>query len=309
MAKTIIDPILSKVVQGYAVPGNVGYELFPSVPVNKSGGKVIEFTDRDFQMYNTLRSPGTNTKRVEVGYEGADYALANHSLEGFVPREKLRDSKLESPSIKLEKRAIQKPWRSMALELEFEQATIASDLSKYDDANKKVFSGTSLWTSPESDPIGDLATGVKAIRTQCGVEPNKLVLSSEAFSALKTHPKILARLGTTVHGKAVTAEALADLFEVETVVVGKAIYFDTETEKTADVWGNDAILAYVPTDADLDNEMPSYGFTYEMENHPYVEAKYYDNNAKTWYYPVTHERKPVIAGITAGYLFKNVAGA
>lgn len=307
MAKVIVDPILTQVVQGYSVPTNVGHVLFPRVPVTKSGGKVIMFTDRDFRIYNTARAPGSNTKRIDVGYEGVDYALENHSLEGKLPREHLRDANATSPTIKLEQRAVRKPWNAMMLELEVQQALTARNPESYGVTNKKVLSGSSQWTHPDSDPVADIDEGKDIIRAQCAVEPNRLVLGPAAFTALKNHPKIRERLRITADGKAVSAAMLADLFDLDEVVVGRAVYYDEKSDDTVDAWGNDAILAYTPTEAELDREMPAFGYTYEMEGHPYVETKYYDDNAKSWFYPVTHERKPVIAGISAGFLFKNAA--
>jgi len=224
-----------------------------------------------------------------------------------LPREKLRDANALSPTIKLESRAVRKPWNAMMLELEVQQAKLARNLSSYDTSNKKVLSGTSQWTDPNSDPISDFDEARAVIRSQCGIDPNRLVLGPAAFTALKNHPKIQKRLTITADGKAITAAMLADLLELNEVVVGKALYYDETVDNTVDAWGNDAILAYTPEANELDREEPAYGYTYEMEGHPYAETKYYDENAKSYFYPVTHERKPVIAGISAGFLFKNVA--
>ncbi|ERL56143.1 major capsid protein [Psychrobacter aquaticus] len=307
MITIIVDPILTQVLQGYGVATNVGHVLFPRVPVQTTGGKVIMFTDRDFRIYHTARAPGSNTKRIDVGYAGVDYVLENHSLEGVLPREKLRDANATAPSIKIEQRTVRKPWNALMLELEVQQALTARKPESYAASNKKVLSGTSQWTDPDSDPIGDVDAGRDVIRASCAVEPNRLVLGPAAFTALKNHPKIRARLTITADGKSVSAEMLADLFDLDEVVVGRALYFDDVLGDTVDAWGNDAILAYTPSEAELDMEMPAYGYTYEMEGHPYVEQKYYDDNKKSWIYPVTHERKPIIAGISAGFLFKNVA--
>lgn len=307
MATVVVDPILTKVVQGIGIPANVGHVLFPRVPVQTTGGKVIMFTDRDFRIYNTVRAPGSNTKRVDVGFEAADYVLENHSLEGKLPREHLRDANALASTIKLESRAVRKPWNAMMLELEVQQALLARNPDSYDASNKKVLSGNSQWTDPNSDPIGDIDTAREIIRSSCAIDPNRLVLGPAAFTALKNHPKIQKRLTITADGKAVTAAMLAELFDVDEVVVGKALYFDEVLDDTVDAWGNDAILAYTPEASELDREEPAFGYTYEMEGHPYVESKYYDDNTKTWFYPVTHERKPLIAGISAGFLFKNVA--
>jgi hypothetical protein len=38
-----------------------------------------------------------------------------------------------------------------------------------------------------------------------------------------------------------------------------------------------------------------------------VEEGYPENNTNSWYYPVTDAYQPVLAGATAGFLFKNAA--
>ncbi len=307
MVQIVVDPILTQVVQGISIPANVGHVLFPRVPVQTTGGKVIMFTDRDFRIYNTARAPGASTKSVDVGFEGEDYVLENHSLEGKLPRETLRDANAIAPNIKLESRAVRKPWNAMMLGLEVQQALLARNPASYEASNKKVLSGTSMWTDADSDPIGDIDTAREVIRSSCAVDANRMVLGPAAFTALKNHSKIIKRLTITADGKAVTAAMLAELFDLDEVVVGKALYYDDATGDTVDAWGNDAILAYTPQANELDREEPAFGYTYEMEGHPYAEAKYWDDNKKTYFYPVTHERKPVIAGISAGFLFKNVA--
>ncbi|MFB2538816.1 major capsid protein [Acinetobacter sp. c3-l95] len=307
MSNVVIDQVLTTVVQGYVLADAVGHHLFPTVPVSRSGGQVIEFTDRDFKLYQSQRARGANTKRVDVGYQGKPYALELHSLEGKVPREDLRDSEQTSPSIKLGVRATNKPMRAMGLGLEVQQAKIARDPNNYPDSNRLALSGSSKWTDETSSPLTDFETARGVIRQQCGTDPNVVVFSPKAFKAFKNHPKVMARLGSTAHGKAVTPEMVAELIEIDNVIIGKMVYFDETSNETADVWGNDVVLAYTPSDGDRSRETPAYGYTYSMEGHPYAEPSYYDNNAKTFFYPVTHERVPVIAGIFAGYLMSNVA--
>lgn len=301
----VVDPVVTNVVQGYAVPINIGHELFPSVSVPTRTGQVVMFTDRDFITYNTARARGSATKRVTFGYKGDNYKLINHSLEASVTREDLQDAEKLTPNLKLIVRSVRKVMRIMALGLEVEQANTARNVNNYATSNKKILSGSSQWNDPNSDPISDIDEGVETIRRQTGVEPNKLVLGASVFKALRKHPKIREACKITADGKVISPEMLANLLDVEKVVVGKAVAFDETSKQVEDVWGNDAILAYVSTDADLDNEMPNYGFTYRLENHPFAEKGYYDNNTKTHYYPVTDEYKPVIAGISAGYLFKD----
>ncbi len=297
----VVDPILSNVALGYKHPEHVGSFLFPRVPVGVSGGQVIEFGKESFKLYNARRVPGGATKRVQFGYAGQPFALVQDSLEGQVPREHLRDAG-KVPGIDLGTRSVNMVMGSLSLTLENDQAVLARDATKYD-ANHKLDLAAAPWSADANNPITDIDTGREAVRSTVGIYPNTLVLSAKAFNAAKNNANVLNRFRYT-SSDSVTPEMLAALWNLERVVVGKAISFDDAGVST-DIWGNDAILAYVPREASTVEE-PSYGYTYTMEGHPLVEEPYYDQNTKSWIYPVTFERVPVLSGITSGFLFQNV---
>ncbi len=83
----VVDPILTTVAQGYKNGLMVADFLFPVVPVDQRGGKIIQFGKEDFKLFSTIRAPGANTKRVQYGYAGDPYSLDQHALEAVVPFE------------------------------------------------------------------------------------------------------------------------------------------------------------------------------------------------------------------------------
>jgi len=301
-ATRIINPILSTYVQGYQQADLVGDTLFPRVPVEISGGQILEFGKESFKLYSARRAPGAGTKRISFGYLGKPFSLLNDSLEAPVPREFLRDAKV-MPGIDLGQRAVSLVMRSLLLGLEVAQATLATDAAQYDANHKVTLAGTSKWSDPASDPIAQMDTYKEAIRSTVGIRPNTLLLSAQAFSAAKTNAKIRAQFQYT-NPDSITLEMLKRVFDVQKIVVGEAITSD-DAGVISDVWGNNAVLAYVP-DSPSGMEQPSYGYTYTMQGHPLVEEPYYDNNAKSWIYGVSFERAPVLSGITSGYLIQAV---
>jgi hypothetical protein len=298
----VIDPILTTVAQGYKDPGFVGMTLFPPVPVQVSGGKVIEFGKEAFMAYNTRRAPGGATKRVRFGYEGKPFSLEGHDLEAAVPREWMRDAS-RAPGVDLATRAIRMVQTVQARSLEIQQAGLATNQANYDSSHKVTLSGTSKWSDPASNPEATIETGKEAIRSSCGMYPNVLVLGPTVFAKAKTNPALKDRFKYTSK-ESITAEMLANAFDVDKVVVGKAVQA-TDAGVMSDIWGNVAVLAYVAPSS-LSAEEPSYGYTYTMEGHPLVEQPYYDNNAKSWIYGVGYERIPVLSGITSGYLIQDL---
>ena len=105
-----------------------------------------------------------------------------------------------------------------------------------------------------------------------------------------------------------TIDQLKTVFNVAEIVVGDATWVDGQ-DNGKDVWGNNAVLAYVPNisagSTKLSLAEPALGFTNVIEGHPFAEAPYFDNGTKSWIYGATFERRPNIAYASAGFLFSN----
>ena len=56
-------------------------------------------------------------------------------------------------------------------------------------------------------------------------------------------------------------------------------------------------------------QVPSYAYTYELTGYPMVEEPYYDRPHKSWIYPTTVERRPLLVGAEGGFLFQNAGGS
>lgn len=298
----VVDPILTTVVQGYKHAAHVGDYLFPRVPVRVSGGKVLEFGKEDFRLYATRRAPGGAVKRVQYGHEGKPYALENHALAGQVPIEHQRDAQ-EQPGLDLGSRAARRTMRTILHTLESDQAVIAVNTANYDANHKVALAGTDKWSDPASKPLAQIETYKEAVRASIGIRPNTLLLSAQAYSALKQNESVLDKIKYTQRG-VVTLELLATLLDIPRVVAGDAVVAADPSGAFSDMWGNNAILAYVPEQIEGAEE-PSYGYTYVMEGHPMAEEAYYDKDHKCWVYPVSYERAPLLTGITAGFLIQN----
>lgn len=306
----IVDPVLSSVAQGYRILDFVGDKLFPRVPVKARGGQIIEFGRDAFRLYASKRAPGGRTARIQFGYAGKPFALLQDAIEVPLPREHMQDAAV-TPGIDLGRRAVNVGMRNMGLSLEVDQATLATTLANYGAGSKVTLAGATKWSAATGTPLTDVDTAREAIRQACGMYPNTMVLSAVAFNACKNNPNVVARF--QYNGQAgtdasqITPKMLAGLFNIENVVVGGGLYWNDANVST-DIWGNNAVLAYVPqTSADLSLEEPSYGYTYTLEGNPLVEPPYWDAPSKSWVYGVTYERAPVLSGIAAGYLINSPA--
>ncbi len=299
----VIDPILSNVAQGYKNAEFVGGVLFPRVPVFASGGQIIEFGKEAFMSYNLRRTPGGATKRIQFGYLGKPFALVQDSFEAQVPREWLRDA-AAVPGIDLGTRAIGLGMKVATKSLEIDQAGIATNAANFDANHKLALAGATKWSVDTGTPSNDIDTAREAVRSSVGVYPNVVLMSAVAFNAARNNANVKSRFQYTTHD-AITEDMLANLWNVEKVIVGKGITM-TDQGVSSDIWGNNVVLAYTNLGS-TNAEEPSFGYTYTMEGNPLVEPTYWDPATKSWVYPVNYERLPVLSGITSGFLIQNPA--
>ncbi|TAX26338.1 hypothetical protein ELI03_34655 [Rhizobium leguminosarum] len=296
----VVDPVLTTHVRGWRSQERVGHYLFPAVETTVRAGKVLEFGKESFALYNARRAPGGDTKQIEFGYEGKPYALYQDSLDGKVPREFAEDA-AKVPGVDLGIRATNIVMNSLTLALEYEQAQLAGDANNYPAGNKEILAGASQWDNAASTPVSAISQARNQIRTQCGVYPNVLVLGPKPYNALKNNNQVTARFKNI---DIITPELLAKLLEVDYVVEGRAVYAD-DAGAFKDIWGNFATLAYAPPKPNGIEE-PSFGYTYTLSGHPFVEEPAWNRGIKSWLYGVTYERAPVLTGVSAGYLFQSV---
>lgn len=298
----LIDPVLSNVAQGYGSADYIAKWLFPMVPVAQRGGKIIQFGKESFKLYNTQRVPGENTRRVQFGYLGSPYALQDDSLEAQVPFENEQEA-MAVPGIDLSSVSVNGVQDILLRGLEKRSADLARNLANYAATNKTTLSGTGQWSdyTGTSQPSRDVETGKEAIRALTGKRPNVAIVPAQVKARLNNHPVMIDRI-KYVGGKTLTTEILAELWGIQNVIIGDAIYSnDAETAMT-DVWGKDVILAYTELGSVANRGLPSYGYTYQLGGYPQVEEPYVDRNAKSFVYPVTRCENPVIASAISGYV-------
>ena len=297
----VIDPILSTVAQGYKNTQMVGDALFPAVPVDSRGGKIVTFGREDFELYSTVRAPGAATKRVQFGYSGSSYALEDHSLEGVVPIENLQEAQAV-PGIDLGNGAVRKTQNIIALRKEYAQAVLATTAANFPASNKVTLAGNDQWSAVDvaSNPSEDIETAKEAVRQKIGRRPNTLVMGPAVWAKLKYHATLLDRIKYSSRDS-LTTEMLAQLWEIPRVIVGEAVYLSGAGIQT-DVWGKSVVLAFTEIGSLADMGQPSFGYTYQLRNYPMVEPAYYERNPKSWIYPVSDALQPVIASNIAGYL-------
>lgn len=297
----VVDPILTNHARGYTNAEMIGRFLFPTVTMPTRAAKRIEFDRSSFRRRRTRRAPGAPIARLEFGYEGKPVNLHQEALASVIPIEHQEEAN-EIPGINLQQTGVDTVLAVISLEKEIQQAQVARNAASYASTNKIALSGTNKWSSPDSDPKTQVFDGKEVIRSRIGRRPNTLVLGGKVTSSLQKHPKLLEHFKHT-NSSAITIPMLQSYFDIENVVSGDAIY-DTDDTTTVDVWGGDVIMAYVPPEGMRAMPLPSYGYTYQLANHPLVEAVEWDGDIRSWKNAVLDEFSAELVGADAGFLFQ-----
>lgn len=308
------NPILTNLLLGMSQASLVAEVLFPRLPQALSSVTLAQLGDERFRRYNTRRAPGAPTKRVNIKYEGKVYAVEQHAIEVPIPRELLREAD-ESRRLNvgnyldISRIAMVTATDILGLGYELDVAEVATNAGSYAPGHSQALSGGTKWSAATGTPVTDIRAASNVIRKKIGKRPNTLLLSADGHSALITNAEVKSYLPSTQTGPA-TNDQLKTILEVKEIVVGEAVWIDA-TDTGRDVWGNNAILAYVPKiggggTADISLAEPAFGFTNVIEGHPFSETPYYDSGLKSWIYGATYERRPNVAYDTAAFLFSNV---
>jgi len=306
------NPILTNLLLGMGQGSMAANMLFPALPQALSSVVLAKIGDERFKRYNLRRAPGSATKRVEIKYEGVTYQVAQYSVEVPMPRELLREAD-ESRRLNVgnyldvSRIAMTTASDILALDYEIEVATLATTSGTYAAGHTTALSGGTKWSASTGTPVTDIRAAASVIRKKIGKRPNTLTLSPDARDAIIGNPEVRAYLPTTQMGPP-TMDQLKTILEVENIVMGDAVW-KNNAGVGADVWGNNAILAYVPkmtgNNGDISLAEPGFGFTNVIEGHPFAETPYYESGLKSWVYGATYERQPNVAYNTAGFLFQN----
>ena len=307
------NPILTNLLLGMGQGTYVAEKLFPRLPQALSSVTLAQGGDERMRRYNLRRAPGGPTKRVNIKFEDKVYSVEQYAVDVPIPRELLREAdesrKLNVGNyLEISQVAMTTANDILALDYEIDVATLATTAGTYAAGHVLALAGGTKWSASSGTPVTDIRTAGNVIRKKIGRRPNKLTLSPDAETALVGNPEVRSYLPDSQMGPA-TLEQLKTILKVDEIVVGDAVWID-ETDAGRDVWGNNAVLAFVPTiggngKADISLAQPAFGFTNVIEGHPFAETPDYDRATKSWIYGATYERRPNVAWNNAGFLFTN----
>lgn len=296
----VVDPVLTKLMLGYT-PANLAYlDLFPEVPVNRRGGKVVVWDKDNMEYTNTTRVIGNPVAQEQYAYSSQSYSLDEHNLDAVIPME--LDQEAREPSIDLVESHLRIVKQKMGNEKEVASATIALNTANYSAGNKVTHLAGAGWNGT-GNPVTDGLDAVGAIEDATGgVRPTVAILSTSAFRGCQQNTNVLAQVqytGVAPTTANVTPKMLASMWGIDKVVVANHSYWNgANMVKT---WSDDAVFAYTDLGA-KSNLVPSFGFTYQLRGYPFVSKQWWENSNRSYIRGYNDSYKQVIAMADSGYL-------
>lgn len=269
MASTVpIDPVLSNlsVATWQDVKGFIADSVFPTVPVEVQSGKYYVLDDANLNRDSAERrsdaaeSAGDSFNLSNDSYNAAVYAL--HKDVG----DQLQSNYKYVPGTPFQSatRFLVNKMR-LRQEVQFAADFLAAGLWGLSEAGVAATPGAGTflqWNDPASKPIEDVERW-KASIAAAGYDANVMAIGLPVWTALKNHPEIIDRYKYTSGGAKVSVQAIADLFDLERIVVGRA-YTNTaargQAAVNAPVIGKRALLVHAPDAPGI--EVPAAGYTF-----------------------------------------------
>lgn len=253
------DAILTNISLRYKNVGYVADAILPRVPVKKSSDKYYIYDKQSFNIDESRRAARSKYNRIDWSVSTDTYSCDEHGLEQAIDDKEKRNAdkplnlEIDTAEIVTDKIMLNREKR--VADLVFSASTITENTT---------LSGTDQWSDAvNSDPIGDIDTGIDTVIQNCGKKPNLIVINRDVFIQLKEHPAILDKIKYSQKG-IITPELLAAVFNVEQLLVADTLYnsaAEGQTVSLSRVWGKKCLIAYREMRPSI--KKISLGYTFE----------------------------------------------
>jgi len=249
-----VDRPLSNFAVEYQNAAFIASQVAPFVPVANKSDTYMKYTKSDkFALPDDLRGPKSAAKQITWGSSTGTYACLDRALRDFLSDAIVSNS---DPGVNPQQRTAAFLTNLLLLGFESRIATLVTTYANYaTTGNRTTLSGTTQFSDyAGSDPIGVVDTAKAA----CFQEPNTIIMSRAVYDKLKRHPQLLAAItggASRSEPGLINLATMAEIFEVERILVGRAKYNSSIKGQTAtytELWGKHLIVAYIDPAVGLD---------------------------------------------------------
>lgn len=274
-----VDSALTNISVAYMQQSShfIAGSVFPNVPVQKQSDRYFVFDRGSFNRDEAeLRAPGTESAGGGYELDNTPTYFANvYAYHHDVPDQVRANA---DAAVDPERAAAELVTHKMLIRREqswasryFTAGTWGTDVAGV--AATPAAGQTLQWNDANSDPIGDIRNGRTEMLEKTGFMANTLTLNQRVMDALVDHPDIVDRVkysGGVGNGNParINAQALAALFEVDRILVSRAIVNGANqgaAEDSSFVFGKNALLTFAPATPSL--MTPSAGYTFSWQGY------------------------------------------
>lgn len=219
-----------------------------------------------FTVPSTLVGRKGQPNEVEFTAVEQTSSVVDYGLQFLVPNEDIEAAR-SKPGLDPLGTHTEGTTNLILLDREKRVADLVFAAATYPTGNKVTLSGTSQWSDfNNSDPVAAIMSAAEGML----MRPNTLVLGSQTAFQLRRHPKIIAAAfptgGNAAQGGVASWQAIADLLEVERILIGRA-WINTakpgQTPTMVRLWGKHAALLRISPMARVRGDDISFGMTAE----------------------------------------------
>lgn len=263
---THYDQILTNISVGYADNKLVSEQIFKEVVVEHQSDKYYVWDSQEaFIAQDDTRAPGTVASEVNWKFSRDSFYATGHAIRAAIHDEEYENADNE---FDLEAQATKLVTSKILLNKEIDLARKLTDRTNFDAKLGATLGGAGApaqWSDyANSDPQKDILIAKQTGDQLGGMDFNTLILSKPVFNVLRMHPKLKSFFGSLTPTEFVSIEQLKMLFEVENILIAEGRVAqrgrDVIGQGTSYIWGNNAILANVPSSAG--KYVPAVGYTF-----------------------------------------------
>jgi hypothetical protein len=315
----VIDPILTQLAQGYKNAEGVATFFAPSVSMNTRAGRTLVFGKEAFAAQSFLRAPGTNIQKIQNEFGTRSFALRQEAISWEIAEEVAAEAKNGAAQIDLRQFAAKDAANRLMQSWEVQVADIVTDSAQYETGNVLDLStyngGADQFNSPTADVEVLMDDAKEQVRSQIGVYPNKMVISPDAFNALKRNKRIRDFMQ---RGVLIDEKTLAQIFGLDEIRVARRLKLAADGT-LENIYNNVAVLFYHPSGAtdgfmpalDANYGNPAFAYTYTLSGYPIATPERFNIERRVFTGDILVERSFELVGMGengkcgSGFIFNN----
>lgn len=265
-----VDRALSEISVQYSNQADqyVADKIAPLVPVAKESDRYFIYSHGgSFRIPSGAgaRAAGSEAYESDFFFSTATYNLVEYASKMLVSD---RDRDNADQPLQLDIDASKVLSDQILLAKELQVASLLFATASF--TNQLSVATANQWSldTTASDPLLVANTAQAVVLLASGRRPNKVVMGNLPFLSLKRHQLISDRI-KYVERSIVTEELIASLFDVDEVLVGRAVFDDgtegvggdSDVQSMTVVWGPSALWLWVPKSPGLRQPSTVYTFT------------------------------------------------